>query len=41
MDVELITNDSFTGALLARFFLGVVEAAFFPGAWASKTKLFL
>lgn len=25
-------NNSFTGALLTRFFLGFVEAAFFPGA---------
>ena len=26
------THYSFTGALLTRFFLGFVEAAFFPGA---------
>jgi len=36
---------SFTGALLTRFFLGFVEAAFFPGAlfllskWYTKSEL--
>ncbi|PPQ73434.1 hypothetical protein CVT25_001292 [Psilocybe cyanescens] len=34
----LTVCDSFTGALLTRFFLGFVEAAFFPGALFLLTK---
>ena len=41
----LISHRSFTGALLTRFFLGFVEAAFFPGAlfllskWYTREEL--
>lgn len=35
---RLTTIISFVGALLTRFFLGFVEAAFFPGALVGVTQ---
>lgn len=43
--IARLTHDSFVGALLTRFFLGFVEAAFFPGSlfllskWYKRSEL--
>ena len=38
---SLAVTSSFIGALLTRFFLGFVEAAFFPGSLVRGRRMFL